>query len=654
MSSIRVTESRRYDAHYDPTYTGPFTANNMQSDPRVLALSSSDKLVSGQTRYKFFRRPVMPRMNAVPPYVLLAPVAAVDPLKPVDFVPEPTVKDVEVQTMFRESEAQTMPYSPDFVIPAGGQPEVLLLKNLTYENGLPLGKQELEMILHARIKKEIENNLPPFTDEASVLLRKRLMEAQDTREFKLRENEIDAKREMRLMELSRALYERDEANEFMASQRIEAMRQIRMEEREKALLKIRNKRIKVLRRLARQRNSSDPSLVTTGKRDIISDYFDRSSQAYAPLKREGKDAKIDTTQFEVLSRTAPLDNITNITDIDPFVPPSLLGTSKAAMSRTAPGKSRGGRAAEERLTSAAARNVRNTKRDVEEMHQILLNKKRAAVLAKVSERNAFSAAPAATAGTGEGSVYGGSVGSGSDQGSLLAKKPKGRPPTPDLTVDANGDPIPDTSNTTAAVVMLQKLIRGRAVQNIMYEGRYRRRELIAELRSADEYLHKHPESGEQYEKELARKRWREKHLRETTIDTMAGTVTSHLFLNMANHQVSHSFSVIDKLLVVILFCCIRIVSTWLHKWKNSRQFILKKDGNWKQRKRDAEREKVLPWYHRPKRSENATITTVALQRQKMTSNAKWIPAYLLCSQFVSNQLATFVSYCSSWICAFCM
>jgi hypothetical protein len=119
MSSIRVTESRRYDAQYDPTNTGPFTANNMQSDPRVLALSSSDKLVSGQTRYKFFRRPVMPRMNAVPPYVLLAPVAAVDPLKPVDFVPEPTVKDVEVQTMFRESEAQTMPYSPDFVIPAG-------------------------------------------------------------------------------------------------------------------------------------------------------------------------------------------------------------------------------------------------------------------------------------------------------------------------------------------------------------------------------------------------------------------------------------------------------------------------------------------------------------------------------------------------------
>ena len=38
-----------------------------------------------------------------------------------------------------------------------------------------------------------------------------------------------------------------------------------------------------------------------------------------------------------------------------------------------------------------------------------------------------------------------------------------------------------------AMVLLQRLIRGRAVQNVMYEGRYRRRELIHELRRADEW-----------------------------------------------------------------------------------------------------------------------------------------------------------------------
>jgi hypothetical protein len=41
---------------------------------------------------------------------------------------------------------------------------------------------------------------------------------------------------------------------------------------------------------------------------------------------------------------------------------------------------------------------------------------------------------------------------------------------------------------TGAVVLLQRLLRGRAVQNIMYEGKQRRRELIEQLRSAESIL----------------------------------------------------------------------------------------------------------------------------------------------------------------------
>lgn len=68
----------------------------------------------------------------------------------------------------------------------GTDPELLLLKNLTYENGLPLGRKEIEMIEQARKKRELESNMPPFTDEASLLLRKKLMEQQEMLEFKLR------------------------------------------------------------------------------------------------------------------------------------------------------------------------------------------------------------------------------------------------------------------------------------------------------------------------------------------------------------------------------------------------------------------------------------------------------------------------------------
>ena len=62
----------------------------------------------------------------------------------------------------------------------------MLLKKLTYENGLPLGKKEIEFIEQARKKRELETSLPPFTDEASLNLRKRLMEEQEMLEFKLR------------------------------------------------------------------------------------------------------------------------------------------------------------------------------------------------------------------------------------------------------------------------------------------------------------------------------------------------------------------------------------------------------------------------------------------------------------------------------------
>jgi Cilia- and flagella-associated protein 91 len=46
------------------------------------------------------------------------------------------------------------------------------------EDGLPVGLREVEMLEHAREKRIMEASLPPFTDEASLALRKKLMEGQ--------------------------------------------------------------------------------------------------------------------------------------------------------------------------------------------------------------------------------------------------------------------------------------------------------------------------------------------------------------------------------------------------------------------------------------------------------------------------------------------
>ena len=46
--------------------------------------------------------------------------------------PSPATKNAMVQTDYRDSETQTDPYSPEYVIRPGSQPELLTLATLSY------------------------------------------------------------------------------------------------------------------------------------------------------------------------------------------------------------------------------------------------------------------------------------------------------------------------------------------------------------------------------------------------------------------------------------------------------------------------------------------------------------------------------------------
>jgi hypothetical protein len=546
----------------------------------------------------------MPQVSAVAPQVLLAPTAAEDPLVPADTRVELAVKDAEVQTAYRESEAQTVPYTPNYVVTGATDPEVLLLKNLTYENGLPLGKKEIDMIEYARAKRDMESNLPPFTDEASLILRKKLMERQEMREFKLREAEIDNKRREKLALIEKALVEREESNEFLTSQRLENVRLLRMEEREKVLQKIRNKRIKALRRLAHQRNISDPVLSDGTHRDIINEYFDKGSKVYAPVRRMGQESGAPAEKFDIASRTLPLDNISNIISLEYTIPRRLMddGQAPKLMAKTAPLKTSGGggRAAEPRLTSAAQRALRNTKRDVEEMHHILVAKKFNDATMAVANNQPFSGG-----GTSPGRAGSPTALPTGKQSSiltaLLAKKPKGRPPTPDFTADRILAPAPvkepedgdedldtaeerppivvDTTNYAlknnhafqAAVTLLQRLIRGRAVQNIMFEGKFRRRELIQELKTADEEEAAFVPLTTAEEMQIQREA-EDHQIRETTVDAMAGSVATNVLHVLAQEQVRECCGNNFECFMLLTACLVLAVLVMFRcAWKRSRR-----------------------------------------------------------------------------------
>ena len=86
-----------------------------------------DSTVLGQLRFKYFKRPVVPFLHSVPAEILLAPVNQGQEAEGAQEVSEPATKTIGTQSMYREGEAQTDPYTPDYITtPGQDDPEVRL------------------------------------------------------------------------------------------------------------------------------------------------------------------------------------------------------------------------------------------------------------------------------------------------------------------------------------------------------------------------------------------------------------------------------------------------------------------------------------------------------------------------------------------------
>lgn len=520
--------------------------------------------ISGAHRYKFFKRPIVPFLHSLPPEVLLAPVIddhdkKVNPLEPpllkedelrkqlskkqarldstvsLDPADRSELEDeiinikmqldgkkcVEVQTVYRESEAQTDPYTPDYIIPVGAtqEPEVLTLSSLTHKQGLPASQAEVEMIERARQKRDFEMSLPPITDEASFELRKNMMKQQEMREWNQREAEIDSLQAERLQLLQTAIVERDAENEFLSEQRVEALRQAKMEEKDGKIAAIQQARIKALRKMSRARNETAKqhniaSGLVKPKRDIIGEYADMGSRVYAPVRREGTfpDKPEMATRFEV-PRSELLGTLRGLQELEMTMPNALTQTSVQK-----PRKKGGGGA-------------HNPKERGEQ--QIALHLTRMDTLIKTSHLAMTGHLP--------------------EKQILMpswrrAREKVQRPDTPSVRNNnqaAGGKAALSEHETQCnnALVLLQKLLRGRAVQNMMYEGKEKRRELIQELREATDLLtSREPELVDKDDVERDRAE-RAARVLDSAVDSIQGEVASSMFdffskelVRMQEHQ----------------------------------------------------------------------------------------------------------------------
>ena len=133
----------------------------------------------------------------------------------------------------------------------------------------------------------------------------------------------------RLNLLQSALVEREKEQEEKHQSRIDGIRLVKTENKERAVAKIQRKRIKVLRKMFKARKNVD----LKGRRDIIKEYSNFGSVVYAPITREGLPLDKKASKYEV--QPDALLSYNGVTELSNTIPnrlykatPSLKFTTK--------------------------------------------------------------------------------------------------------------------------------------------------------------------------------------------------------------------------------------------------------------------------------------------------------------------------------------
>ncbi|KAM6223960.1 cilia- and flagella-associated protein 91 [Rhynchocyon petersi] len=396
-----------------------------------------DPEVTGRNRFKYFERPYLQFYKHVPFNV----VFSVSKTEPYAFPavstkhqPIPSKCTVSTQTDFRDTDVQTDPYSPEYIVCQDSIPELLTLATLTWGRGLPAGQAEVEMIERAREKRIWEATLPTLHDTTQFEKRRKMMNEMEMKEWAFREQEIQKLQDIRLEVLKELLKKREENQEEVNAKKMDARWFKLQEAKEAKVAKIQRMHISAIRKLVGKRKNVEGKLE---RRDIIKDYSDHASQVYGPLARLGRFPDNNSENFVVKNHF--LNTYEGLVELESCLPDFVT------QPRIRPPKPK--------VTTTKAGFLKRAARlehELAEIHQTLLDKKNKVHEPKKPLR-------------------------------FLQKIPVPPPrlPTPTLEMSSN-----EEEDIEMAVIFLQKLIRGRVVQNMMFEGKEKRLELIQELRTS--------------------------------------------------------------------------------------------------------------------------------------------------------------------------
>lgn len=189
-------------------------------------------------------------------------------------------KTIGIQTDYRDSECQTDPYTPQYVIKSvntdkndqtnvvennnnnnnensepnsknkNKQPAILDLQHLSYSKGtLPVGYDEIEALERETIKKQIIAALPNTNDPKMLPFRRKVLTQLEKSDWEYRESLMKKEQALRLNAIFQTMDERDAMSQEFEKEKLSKLQTQLYEDHNKLKKKIQMKRIKALRKI---------------------------------------------------------------------------------------------------------------------------------------------------------------------------------------------------------------------------------------------------------------------------------------------------------------------------------------------------------------------------------------------------------------------
>jgi hypothetical protein len=412
----------------------------LSTRPTVKSLHPQSQLLNVPNQKKPFAKPLQAgntRATHVPP-LMTSVGAEVREATTVKDTSDSGTKDAGSQTLYRENECQTDPFTPDYFIQDGTQPEVLAIMELRYGEGLPAALAEVEMIDRVQRRKLVEASLPQGNDPASMEKRLRSLETLERTEWEEREAHIKLLQDERLRQVERALEKREKARESASSDRVDRLRQEKLSVAEMKLKALQEKRLTATRKLTVRH--SNPCCEKE-ERNIIEAHVKHGSRA-APVATANLVEAVNTANYDV--RPTLLSFHEGVVELEKNTVPKI---EKVKLSDFQPPNEFS--AMSEKMTNYQKRKAHCVKEDLEYADKVIQKSKETTAKA-ASIQDLYRATPRLQ-----------------------------RPDTPTLILQ--GD---DEEDREEAMLLLQRLLRGRAVQNDFFDGKERCHGLIEELQAA--------------------------------------------------------------------------------------------------------------------------------------------------------------------------